>query len=219
MKQYVCPICGYVYDEGAGIPKDGIAPGTRWEDLPENWVCPICKARKADFSEKGQKEEPEGEAYAPLVDKEWNAMEISMICSNLARGCEKQYMPKQAEGFERLALFFKEKAGAKQDWDVEKLLKLLEKDLSQGYPYGMKISQKGPDRGALRSLVWSEKVTRMLKSVLERCRQQGEEELERTGIYVCTVCGFISIGEKPPERCPVCKVPDWKFEKMEGRKA
>lgn len=52
MKKYVCMICGYVYDEAAGIPIAGIAPGTKWEDLPEDWVCPLCGAAKSDFKEQ-----------------------------------------------------------------------------------------------------------------------------------------------------------------------
>ena len=49
MKQYMCVICGFVYDEAQGWPKDGIAPGTKWEDVPLNWCCPECGARKEDF--------------------------------------------------------------------------------------------------------------------------------------------------------------------------
>ena len=49
MKQYVCSVCGFIYDEAAGIPKDGIAPGTLWEQLPEDWTCPVCGAGKDEF--------------------------------------------------------------------------------------------------------------------------------------------------------------------------
>ena len=49
MKKYMCLICGYVYDEAAGAPDEGIAPGTKWEDVPPNWTCPECGARKEDF--------------------------------------------------------------------------------------------------------------------------------------------------------------------------
>lgn len=52
MKKYVCDICGYVYDEEAGIPESNIAPGTKWEDISEDWVCPLCGAPKSDFSEQ-----------------------------------------------------------------------------------------------------------------------------------------------------------------------
>lgn len=52
MKKYVCSVCGYVYDEAAGDPDSGIAPGTAWESLPEDWVCPLCGASKSEFSEE-----------------------------------------------------------------------------------------------------------------------------------------------------------------------
>ncbi len=49
MKTYICVICGFVYKEEEGSPDEGIAAGTRWEDVPLNWVCPECGAIKDDF--------------------------------------------------------------------------------------------------------------------------------------------------------------------------
>ena len=49
MKIYMCAVCGWIYDEAAGLPDHGIAPGTRWADIPEDWSCPDCGAAKADF--------------------------------------------------------------------------------------------------------------------------------------------------------------------------
>jgi rubredoxin-NAD+ reductase len=49
MKKYICLLCGLIYDEALGWPEDGIAPGTRWEDIPPNWCCPECGASKFDF--------------------------------------------------------------------------------------------------------------------------------------------------------------------------
>ncbi len=49
MDKYECTMCGFVYDEAAGYPDDGIAPGTKWEDVPSNWVCPVCGADKDAF--------------------------------------------------------------------------------------------------------------------------------------------------------------------------
>ena len=46
---WMCLICGWIYDEAAGDPEHGIAPGTAWADVPMNWVCPECGARKEDF--------------------------------------------------------------------------------------------------------------------------------------------------------------------------
>ena len=48
-KKYMCVICGFIYDEALGRPEDGIAPGTRWEDVPATWCCPDCGASKDDF--------------------------------------------------------------------------------------------------------------------------------------------------------------------------
>ena len=48
-KTYMCLICGWLYHEASGSPKDGIPPGTRWEDIPINWTCPECGARRDDF--------------------------------------------------------------------------------------------------------------------------------------------------------------------------
>jgi len=48
--KYVCDVCGYVYDEANGDPENGIAPGTKWEDLPADWVCPLCGVGKDQFS-------------------------------------------------------------------------------------------------------------------------------------------------------------------------
>ncbi len=49
MKAYMCLICGFVYNEEAGEPETGIAPGTRWDDVPLSWRCPDCGAGKEDF--------------------------------------------------------------------------------------------------------------------------------------------------------------------------
>ncbi|AXF23153.1 rubredoxin-NAD(+) reductase [Burkholderia pyrrocinia] len=49
MKKWLCVICGLIYDEAEGWPKDGIAPGTRWEDVPDDWKCPECGVGKSDF--------------------------------------------------------------------------------------------------------------------------------------------------------------------------
>ena len=97
MKTYVCSVCGYVYEEEKGIPSAGIAPGTRWEELPADWVCPLCGAGKSAFKEKGAAAPaPAPDTAAPQPERELSAMEVSILCSNLARGCEKQYLAEQA---------------------------------------------------------------------------------------------------------------------------
>jgi rubredoxin len=48
-RKYECVICGFIYDEAEGLPDDGIPPGTRFEDLPDDWECPDCGISKSDF--------------------------------------------------------------------------------------------------------------------------------------------------------------------------
>ena len=48
--KYVCNVCGWVYDEAEGLPENGIAPGTRFEDLPDDFECPLCAVGKEDFT-------------------------------------------------------------------------------------------------------------------------------------------------------------------------
>lgn len=45
----MCVVCGYIYDEAAGCPEEGIEPGTRWADVPAAWICPDCGVGKDDF--------------------------------------------------------------------------------------------------------------------------------------------------------------------------
>jgi rubredoxin len=52
MDKYVCTICGYVYDPEQGDPDNGVEPGTKWEDVPDDWECPVCGASKDDFEKE-----------------------------------------------------------------------------------------------------------------------------------------------------------------------
>ncbi|MCZ8319466.1 MAG: rubredoxin [Lysobacteraceae bacterium] len=48
-RTWVCIVCGFLYDEAQGLPAEDIAPGTRWEDIPDDWACPDCGVGKVDF--------------------------------------------------------------------------------------------------------------------------------------------------------------------------
>ena len=48
-RTFICQVCGWLYDEAKGDEEEGFPPGTRWEDIPLNWVCPDCGARKDEF--------------------------------------------------------------------------------------------------------------------------------------------------------------------------
>ena len=94
---------------------------------------------------------------------------------------------------------------------------MLRADLGVRYPNMQAAASAAGDRGLQRVRVWGEKVTNMLSSLVAQYMSEGEAMLRGTDIWVCSVCGFVYIGGRPPELCPVCKVPAWKFDKIEGR--
>jgi rubredoxin len=49
LRKWKCLSCGFIYDEALGLPEEGIAPGTRWEDIPDDWYCPVCGTAKGDY--------------------------------------------------------------------------------------------------------------------------------------------------------------------------
>ena len=209
--KYICSICGYIYDE----EKEGAA----FSQLPETWVCPLCKAPKSAFQPEAPKEAgkmPVSTVEADDELQELSAGELSALLSNLARGCEKQYKEKEAALFRELADYFEGLAPAVGDCEVGTLAERVMENLSRQYPDLEAAAEANQDRGALRAYTWSLKVTRMQQAILSQYQQQGEAFLAHTNVWVCTVCGFIYVGDNPPALCPVCKVPDWKFEKITG---
>lgn len=209
--KYVCQICGYVYDDA----KEKVP----FAELPDDWKCPLCGAAKSDFKPEANGDEKKVvTAIEPMeADLEkLSAGQLAALCSNLARGCEKQYKQEEADLFKQLADYFTAVVPAVNDASVEKLAKELQTD-ADNYAAVRATADANADRGAARVCVWGEKVTRMLSSLVNRYLNEGEAMLKDTNIWVCTTCGFVYIGDTPPQLCPVCKVPDWKFEKIEGR--
>ena len=212
VKKWVCGICGYIYDES----KESVA----FDALPQNWVCPLCGADKSVFSPQQAPAEvkaPPAPIHHSGEMKKLSAGELSAVCSNLARGCEKQYQDKEAALFREIADYLSAVQPPVPDPSLDKLIELIRQDLNQGYPELNAIAAANGDRGTQRICVWGEKVTRILDSLLNRYQKEGESFLQDTQVWVCTVCGFIYVGDNAPPLCPVCKVPAWKFEKIEGR--
>jgi rubrerythrin len=233
-------ICGYVYDDA----KEKVP----FESLPTTWKCPLCGAAKSDFKPEAIPEAkpaakvepasqptkaapaptstkaappPTAQIDAPVTEgsdlKKLSPGQLSALCSNLARGCEKQYKPEEAGLFRELADYFASVTPAIDDASVENIAALLWSDIDN-YSGLRAAADEASDRGAARVCVWGERVTRMLSSLVIRYLNEGEALLADTNIWVCTVCGFVYIGDEAPELCPVCKVPAWKFEKIEGGK-
>lgn len=219
--KYVCTICGYIYDN----EKEKV----KFEDLPDDWTCPLCGAAKSDF--KLLEEEPKKEEEKELSEKETEKVEVeddeeleklsigqlAALCSNLARGCQKQYKFEEEKSFLKLAEYFTDITPEIEDDSVEKLSKMIMEDIDERYVNVTDIAKEKNDRGTQRICVWGEKVTRMLNSLMNKYNDQGEDILADSEVWLCTVCGFIFIGKSAPEKCPVCKVPSSKFENIEGR--
>jgi rubredoxin len=231
MKKYKCSICGYIYDESIGIPEKDIVPGTKWEDLPDDFICPLCTAPKSVFI---LMEESASSAQVINVDNrdiqahefdshklendiELSAGEISAICSSLAKGCEKQRLNVEMEAFYKIADYFKSKSVIENNKTLKNVSEMLEDDLTKGYTNAKEAAKNKTDRGALRSLVWSEKVSVMGKVLLDRFAKEGDAMLENTKIFVCDICGFITLGNSPPDICFVCKVLKHKIIQVERR--
>lgn len=213
MKKYICTICGFIYDEAQGIPESGIAPGTKWEDLAEDWTCPLCNALKENFEE--QVEETEVETIA--IDEnneelgELLTAEMSALFSNLAKGAKKQYLEEESELFGKLSDYYTRKTLTVVESNFKHIILNIAKDLNVNYPKANAIAEDKKDRGAKRALLWTEKVTKIINSILSSYEKQGDTMLEDTKVHVCDICGFIYIGNEPPEICPICKVPKFKI--------
>lgn len=211
--KYICQICGYIFDEEKEKQK--------FADLPEDWKCPWCGAGKADFAPEKVETEVKKVIETIVSEetdlKQLSVAELSAVCSNLARGCEKQYKMEESALFQELADYFAAITPKVTEADVSYIADAIRQNLDHDYESVRTIAKQNQDRGTQRICVWGEKVTRILNSLITRYENEGESFLANTQIWVCTVCGFVYIGDNPPELCPVCKVPDWKFEKMEGR--
>ena len=152
---------------------------------------------------------------------ELSAGQIAAVCSSLAKGCEKQRLNSEMEAFYKIAAYYKSKAVAEKSQAPQTAAGfadaavLLAQDLKTGFPNAGKTAKENADRGAQRSLVWSEKVSIMMEVLLERYAKEGDALLEKTRVFVCDICGFIYIGDTAPELCPVCKVQKFKLLEIE----
>lgn len=204
MKKYRCVICGYIYDE----TKEKV----KFEDLPDDWTCPLCGSPKSAFEEVIEVEPQKEEIVEEEEEDDLRSLtneEITYICSNLAKACEKEYKEEEQNLFAELATYFEEKTKEVPGTieDIKEANKQEQKDIEQA----MKIADENSDRGAKRVLTWATKTSNMMKIILENYEKKGLDYIKNTKIWVCDICGFIYIGEEPPKVCPVCKVPSFKI--------
>lgn len=211
-----CSVCGFIFNEEKGLADQGIKPNTKWEDVPEIFACPLCGAAKSLFEavveETGSlpvsqlATEPQ-----EVANQHWSTGQSAAIFANLAKACEKQWLMEEKALFEELSLYFSERSAVSANIEPDELSASLRNDLESLYPRAFAAAEQESDRGALRALTWSEKVSKISANLLDRYQKQGPSFVENTGLYVCDICGFIYLGDKLPEICPVCKVPNFKI--------
>ncbi len=208
MKKYRCTICGYIYDDA----KEKV----KFEDLSDDWKCPACGAPKSLFEEvKEEKEEVKKESKSSAIEetsdylRELSNYEISLICSNLARGCEKQYLDEESVLFKKLSKYYEDLEDNKKG-SLDDVITLLDIDINN-FSKSMEVFSEYEDRGAKRVINWASKSTNIMKVVLDTYKEKGIDYIKSTKIWVCDICGFVYIGDNPPMVCPVCRVPSLKI--------
>lgn len=144
-----------------------------------------------------------------------SAGELSALFSNLARGCEKQYLQAQADLFTKLADSFAGLAPAEPNPDTATILKLLQQDLEQGYAAVNATASQAKD-GRAAGMRLGRKVTRILNGLLQRYEKEGEAMLAQTEVWVCTVCSFVYVGDTPPALCRCARCQTGSLKKLKG---
>ena len=208
MRKYRCTICGYIYDDS----KEKI----KFEDLPDDWKCPACGAPKSLFEEiKEEKEKIKEEEKVEIIEevdddlRELFNYEISLICSNLAKASEKQYLEEEKDLFRELSKYYEELESAKTG-SLDDVIDMVSSDINS-FSKAMEVFSKYDDRGAKRVVNWASKSTNIMKVIIDTYKEKGIDYIKNNKIWVCDICGFIYVGDNPPKVCPVCRVPSVKI--------
>ena len=208
MRKYRCTICGYIYDDS----KEKV----KLVDLPDDWKCPACGAPKSLFEEiKEEKEKIKEEEKVEIIEevdddlRELSNYEISLICSNLAKASEKQYLEEEKDLFRELSKYYEELESDKTG-SLDDVINMVNSDINS-FSKAMEVFSKYDDRGAKRVVNWASKSTNIMKVVIDTYKEKGIDYIKNNKIWVCDICGFIYVGDNPPKVCPVCRVPSVKI--------
>lgn len=188
--RYVCQICGYVYDDAAEkVP---------FSDLPDTWKCPLCGAAKSDFKPEAAQQE----AAKPAVQRDQEAEltglsagQLAALCSNLARGCEKQYKAEEAGLFRELADYFSAIVPPVNDASVQKVAALLQEDVDN-YGSVRDVADAVADRGAARSRHGNLKKSRGGSDEENGCGQKPASVHQRLSVPLCLSVRSDGYGEQ-----------------------
>ncbi len=210
MKKYRCTICGYIYDES----KENV----KFSDLPEDWKCPLCGAPKNLFEEiveDNQTVEVTKETEVITEDNDLRELsndEIAYICSNLAKACDKQYLEEEKGLYLELFEYFKSKDI--NNGSINNLVEMFNNDANL-LNDAFNIVNNYDDSGAKRVLTWATKTNNIINSIIKNYSVKGIEYIKNNKTWVCDICGFVFIGDVPPQVCPICKVPNFKILEVE----
>ena len=210
MKKYRCTICGYIYDES----KENV----KFSDLPEDWKCPLCGAPKNLFEEiveDNQTVEVTKETEVITEDNDLRELsndEIAYICSILAKACDKQYLEEEKGLYLELFEYFKSKDI--NNGSINNLVEMFNNDANL-LNDAFNIVNNYDDSGAKRVLTWATKTNNIINSIIKNYSVKGIEYIKNNKIWVCDICGFVFIGDVPPQVCPICKVPNFKILEVE----
>ncbi len=210
MKKYRCTICGYIYDEAN--------ENVKFVDLPEDWKCPLCGAPKNLFEEiveDNQTVEVTKETEVITEDNDLRELsndEIAYICSNLAKACDKQYLEEEKGLYLELFEYFKSKDI--NNGSINNLIEMFNNDANL-LNDAFNIVNNYDDSGAKRVLTWATKTNNIINSIIKNYSVKGIEYIKNNKIWVCDICGFVFIGDVPPQVCPICKVPNFKILEVE----
>ena len=220
--KYVCKICGFIYDEATQEKK--------WNELDENWVCPVCKAPKSKFEAVN---ENSGNKYA-RTKTEKNLME-AFAGESMARN-KYTYFAKAAreEGYEQIAAIFEETANQEKQhakmWfnefhgigsTDENLETAAQGENDEWTDMYVRMAKEAREEGFEELAVKFEYVAKVEKSherrylkLLEAFKNGTTFKGDAPKGWKCRQCGFIYEGQEAPENCPVCGYPKAYFERM-----
>ncbi len=134
---------------------------------------------------------------------------LAAVFSNLSKAADKQQLFETAERFARLSALFPGTRPA--DSTLESLRAEVARDVDRDYPALQAAGTEAADRGVLRAVKWGEKVSTAQRALIDRYTAKGDDLLNDKKLFVCEACGFIFLGDDPPEICPVCKAPSARF--------
>ncbi len=228
MDKYQCSICGFIYDEQAGLPEKGIVPETTWSQISHDFLCPWCGAGKTVFQKEGKQE-----TINLKGTKTEKNLEIAFAGESQARNKYTFFAAvAKKEGYDQISSFFEktaenERSHAKQ-WfralggigDTQaNLLHAARGEHFEWTEMYEDFAKDAEEEGLFSLAEQFRMVAKIEKAHEERYLAllkniESKEVFAKTEetIWECRVCGYLAMGKEAPKTCPACKHPQSHFE-------